>query len=1392
MRRERFFSRLLKKSFLDAIFVLVIVISAAHFFSPVRAQPTYSPGVTVGDSVTFGLVNVTWRSNSTPPSYIDQFIQTRSIQLTVTSVVAKTVSANMTFFYKNGTSTSSIGTVNVQDGNGNLGIWILAGGLSAGYPVYANSVYSFIPYIQETTTKLYAGALRSVNAAGIGLNSTSGGPPAPQLLLNWDAQTGFLLEAFEDVSFPGQSYSIHFKVTNTNVWSSSTSSDFGFDAIPQSSQQVHLGASATYTLLFNSTNSFAGTINLTPTLLNSTQPKPTLSLSRTSVLLPADQSNSSTLTFSTNDSTPLGLYIFSVNGTSGSLSHTTVLAVTVSPPDFDISAHPANLTITVGSTKNSEVTVRSLGSFSGTINLSLFIGGPLNATLQPTTVTLSPTVTSANSTLTVRVPSSASPGPYYYVGVTGTSGVLSHSLYLPVNVTGPDFQMSASPSTLTLRQGTTAQSTVTLTSILGFHGDVFLNTFSYGVTSTLDKTSVFLNSTTSATATLTISAPPNTQPGFYYAYVNGNSGNLTRTAFVTVNVVGPDFSITTNPSSFTLQQGTNATSTITLTSVLGFHGNVALNAYVYNFNGPSVVLNPANLTLSANATATSQLTIFTSSAVPGYYTIQIAATGGNLIRYVYISVQVLGPDFDMSTSPFLLTLQQGSSATSTITLSRLDNFNGTIALSTTVYSPYPGGLTSSISPPSVTLSPATTSAKANLTITASPTATPGSYTVQVLGTSGRLTHYAYVQVEVTLAPDFQISATSPADFNSGAAGSSTITITPLHGFTGIVALTTSTSPGTGLTPRCPTSLTVTGTAPVTGTCYPTSTTPGTYHVGITATGGGVTHTANFTSSVGAFKVSAGTPIDLNSGAQREIPIIISSLDNFSGEVALTGFSSSPGLTVTCPAVAVALSAQANVSSSCTLSSTTAGTYSVTIVAAGSPGSFTQSTFAVVHVGDFTIAASSGSFNSGASGASITISITSKYNFAGSISLSAVVGPSIGLNVVCPAAAIPLTANATSIASCTLSSTSFETYRITVTGKGTPGTASHDAQSTVHVGDFAISIAPMNINFGSIGSISISLTSLNNFAGAISLSDTTPHIGYSETLTITCPIAPSITANSTVTISCSVTSTSPGTYLVTITGTGSIGDSSHSASTVVHIGDFTIHVGSPVNFNLGSPNSMILLNLTSTLNFAGTIVLTAEASPENGLTITCPAVTLTANSSSSIYCTFNANTTGTFLVTIKGSSLPGTGTHSSSGIVQIADFTVSASAVSPSTITAGGSGSSSITVATVNGFAETVTLAVSPPSGIACSFDHTTIQSPGTSILSCTGNTPGDYTLTVTAIGSSTFHQTHVTFHVASAPAQVPTSPTMFGLQLPQFYTLLGGVIVAITVAGVTAALRRKK
>ena len=1574
-----------------------------HFFAPAHAQATYSPGVTKGNSVTFGLISVTWRSNSTPPTFIEQLIQTKSIQFTVTSVVTNTVTLNMTTTYKNGTITSNIGTVNVQDGSGQFGIFLLAGGLSAGYPIYQTSQFSIVNYIQETTTGLYAGALRSVNDVSVGGNDTSGGPYSQQIALHWDAQTGFLLEIYEDITYPGQSFALHLKVTSTNVWSPSTSPNFSFDAIPQTLPPVHQGESATFNLVLNSTNGFAGTIHLAPTLLNSTQSNPTLSLSRTSLSLQAGKSNSSILKFSAKGTTPLGLYIFSVNGTSGILAHNIILAVTVAPPDFEITATPPNLTIAEGTTKTSTVTVRSLGNFSGTVNLSTTILFPLTVNLQPTTVTLSATATSANSTLTVSVPSGISPGPYYYVQVQGTSGSLSHSFTVPINVTGPDFQMSASPPIVTLKQGAIAQSTITLTSILGFQGNILLNTYSYGVSSSLDKTQVFLNATTPAKATLTISVPSNAQPGNYFVAVDGNSANFTRSTYVVANVTGPDFRVSVNPSSFTLQEGTNATSTITLTSVLGFHGNVGLAASVYNFNGPTVVVSPGNVTLAANATATSKLAISSSGAVPGYYTIQVMATGGNMTHYGYVNVQVIGPDFSISSSVFSLTVRQGGSATSTITLSGLDNFNGTISLSAavtgpfpggltasinptsvtlssssisaqatltvtasqtaamgyynilltgtsgklthtfyifvqvvgpdfsiaitpssltlqegtnatstitltstlgfqgpvalsatdyyingptaivspasvtlasnatataqlristagtvpgsyyiqvsaasgtlnryasvyvqvlgpdfsmsnpfqmtlrqgsaasatitlgridnfngTIYlspsinGPYPGGLTASINPASVTLSSTTTSATANLTITATQTATPGYYAVLVTGSDGRLSHTAYIQVLVTLAPDFLITASSPADFNSGASGSSIITIAPMNGFTGTVTITTSTLPSTGLNPGCPTSLTINslagnGTTSVTATCHPTATTPGTYHVNITATGGGITHITSFTSHVGTFKVSTSPSVDFNSGASQQIPVVLSSINSFSGSITLAATSSSTGLIVTCP-IYVIIQANANVASACSLSSTTPGTYTVTIVAGGHPGTYSQTTTLVVHVGDFTISASSGSFNSGASGASMRISLTSTYNFAGSVSLSTVTDPATGLNIACPTSPIPLTANGTAIASCTLDSASPGTYQITITGTGTLGSASHGTKSIVHVGDFTVNVNPTDINFGSNGPISVSLTSTNNFAGTISLSATISPTG----LAINCPISVDIMANSTVTIPCGTESLSPGTYSVTITGAGSIGTLPHPSSTIVHVGDFTISIESPVNADLGNPNSVIKVDLTSTLNFAGTVVLTPDTSPANGLIVTCPAVTLAANSSSVAYCTLNAVTAGTFLVTIKGSSLPGTGSHSSSGIVQIADFTVTAGDVSPSTIAAGETGSSLIIVATVNGFSETVTLAVSPPSGIDCSFDHTTIQSPGTSTLTCTGTSPGDYKVTVTAIGRSTFHQTHLTFHVTGGPSQAPTSPTMFGLQLPMFYTLIGGIIVGVTVASVTVVVRRRK
>src|SRR5207253_8831050 len=167
---------------------------------------------------------------------------------------------------------------------------------------------------------------------------------------------------------------------------------------------------------------------------------------------------------------------------------------------------------------------------------------------------------------------------------------------------------------------------------------------------------------------------------------------------------------------------------------------------------------------------------------------------------------------------------------------------------------------------------------------------------------------------------------------------------------------------------------------------------------------------------------------------------------------------------------------------------------------------------------------------------------------------------------------------------------------------TPGTSTPSGTATVHVGDFTISVgSPVNFNSGATGSaISVRLTSTFNFAGTISLAAvTSPVTG----LTVTCPAPVSITANATVAASCTLSSPTAGAYRVTITGTGSPGTASHSAVATVHVGDFTISVGSPVNFNSRATGSAISVSLTSTFNFAGTVTLTPVTSPVTGLAVT---------------------------------------------------------------------------------------------------------------------------------------------------------------------------------------------
>src|SRR5205807_3078719 len=139
------------------------------------------------------------------------------------------------------------------------------------------------------------------------------------------------------------------------------------------------------------------------------------------------------------------------------------------------------------------------------------------------------------------------------------------------------------------------------------------------------------------------------------------------------------------------------------------------------------------------------------------------------------------------------------------------------------------------------------------------------------------------------------------------------------------------------------------------------------------------------------------------------------------------------------------------------------------------------------------------------------------------------------------------------------------------------------------------------------------------------------------------------------------SSTPGTYLVTIPGTG--GGHAHSATFISHVGDFTITATSPSG-PLGSSITSTI-TLTSTFNFVGSVALSDTPLPAG---LTCSAFTVTpvslaANGTGTSSLSCSSPTTGTFSVTITGAGSPGTASHSTSVVFTFtvgADFAITAS------------------------------------------------------------------------------------------------------------------------------------
>ncbi len=291
------------------------------------------------------------------------------------------------------------------------------------------------------------------------------------------------------------------------------------------------------------------------------------------------------------------------------------------------------------------------------------------------------------------------------------------------------------------------------------------------------------------------------------------------------------------------------------------------------------------------------------------------------------------PDFSLTSAPASVSVTQGSTANYTETVTPLNGFTGTVALT---IAGLPTAATATFTPASLT------SGASALAVTTDPTTPAGTYTLTITGTSGTLTHTATATLIVTapIVGDFAVSATPASQtVAAGSATSYTASVTPSGGFTGTVAFSASGLPTGATAAFNPTSVAGTGSSTMSVTTS-TTTPAGTYTITITGTSGTLVHSTTVTLVVTApanFTISA-TPATLTvtRGTNGSYTVTVGAQNGFTGTVTLSVSGVPRNTTATFNPTSVAGSG----TSTLTINSSRRGTSTLTIT--GTSGALTHS------------------------------------------------------------------------------------------------------------------------------------------------------------------------------------------------------------------------------------------------------------------------------------------------------------------------------------------------------------------------------------------------------------------------------------------------------------------
>jgi len=409
----------------------------------------------------------------------------------------------------------------------------------------------------------------------------------------------------------------------------------------------------------------------------------------------------------------------------------------------------------------------------------------------------------------------------------------ANNCVLPPPAPNANFTLSGSPASLTVTQGNSGNSTITVTPSGGFTGSVNLSASGLpsGVTAT------FGTNPTTSTSVVTLAASSTATTGTFTVTITGTSGTLTHTTTISLTVkpvASPNFSLSASPSSVTVVQGNGGNTTISVTPSGGFTGSVSLSASGLP-SGVTATFSPNPIT---NGSGNSTMSVTTSSSTPaGTYTLTVTgtSTSPSLTHSTTVTLVVNTAstgNFSLSASLSSQTVTAGNSASYTAAITPSGGFTASVTLSV---SGLPSGATARFS-----VNPVAGSGNSTLTVNTSSSTPTGSYTLTITGTSTSpsLTHSTTVTLVVN---SFSVSASPSSEtVTRGSNAAYTVTVTPINGFTGTVSFRISGLPTNSTATFNPTSVKGRGTSTLTITTN-SSTTTGTFSLRIRGTSSRASH-----------------------------------------------------------------------------------------------------------------------------------------------------------------------------------------------------------------------------------------------------------------------------------------------------------------------------------------------------------------------------------------------------------------------------------------------------------------------------------------------------------------------------------------------------------------------